>query len=246
MTDRKLILDAELASLADGSLPPQRRREIEDQINESAAARESIARQRRAVEIVRGAEADAPHSLHAAVADMLEPRTARRPARGAGWAFAGVAAGLAVAVFAAALVFGGGTRPVDAAAQLAAAGPALPAPHESSADSKWLNAKVADVAFPYWEDDRGWKAYGARNDKFGARTAKTVYYRDARGRSVAYTIVGGAALPDDGGTLHADGAVSFRTSDSGGTSRVVWRRGGHTCIITARGVPSSELQTLVD
>jgi len=242
MTRRKNILDSDLASLADGSLSADRRREIEDQLHESDAARESIAQQRTAVDLVRGIDAEAPQSLHRAVEEMVDARqpgarTRRTPL------FAGAAVALGASAIAVFLIAGGGAQPIDNAAQLAQAGPQTAAPAH---DARWLNVSVGNVRFPYWADNHGWQSYGARSDNFNGRTAKTVFYRDASGRKVAYTIVGGSALAAGGGKMSSEKGISYRVSNQNGTHRVVWQRGGHTCILTASAVPTSELQTLVD
>ncbi|MGH2905694.1 MAG: hypothetical protein ACRDKI_02865 [Solirubrobacterales bacterium] len=239
------IHDSEIASFADGSLPANRRRELEDRIHESETAREAIAQQQRVVDIVRGAQVDAPASLHAAVAE-LAASSAEPPRRARTRIAFAVGSMAAAALIVLVLMVDSGTPKIDRAAQLAAAGPVLPAPKESRRDERWLDAKVDDVAFPYWEDERGWKSYGARDDSFEGAPAKTVYYRDDSRREVAYTIVGGQAL-DPGGTAHvSDDGITYRVSATGGTRRVVWQRGGHTCILTARDVDTDELQTLVD
>lgn len=242
MTKDKQILESELASLADGSLSAERRREIEDRLHESDSARESIAKQKSAIELVRGAQAEAPASLHRAVADMVAPKQKRSRVP----AFAGVTAALAAAVIAVVLVTGGGAPKIDRAAQLALAGPNAAAPIENEKDGRWLNVKVGDVPFPYWEDDRGWKSTGARTDDFDGRTAKTVFYQDGASRSVAYTIVGGEPLEKAGTKAIADNGTKYWASESNGVRRVVWTRGGHTCILSARDVSTSDLQTLID
>jgi hypothetical protein len=146
------------------------------------------------------------------------------------------------------LIAGGGaqtnnSQPIDSAAQLAQAGPQTAAPAHGA---RWLNVSVGNVRFPYWADNHGWQSYGSRSDNFNGRTAKTVFYRDASGRNVAYTIVGGSALAAGGGKMSSEKGISYRVSSHNGTHRVVWQRGGHTCILTASAVPASELQTLVD
>jgi hypothetical protein len=162
--------------------------------------------------------------------------------------FASGVAALAAVVLGIALLSGGSDGPskVDQAAQLAQAGPQTPAPEEKTTDARWLNLKVGAVPFPYWEDDRGWKASGARTDSFNGDTAKTVFYRDGKNRSVAYTIVGGQALPKGGTKSVAENGTTYWESQSNGVKRVVWTRGGHTCILTARDVSTSDLQTLID
>jgi anti-sigma factor RsiW len=63
---------AELAALADGSLPPERRAELEAKVAASPELTELLAEQRRAIELTRRAadEVQAPESLRAHLADQ--------------------------------------------------------------------------------------------------------------------------------------------------------------------------------
>jgi anti-sigma-K factor RskA len=90
---------AELAALADGSLPAQRRAELEAQVAASPALADRLAEQERAVALLRGAEdeVDAPAGLRARVEAQRPARTARAPRRLA-------LGGVAVAVVAAAAI----------------------------------------------------------------------------------------------------------------------------------------------
>ena len=102
---------AELAALADGSLEPERRAELEAQVAASPALADRLAEQERAVALLRGAadEVDAPAGLRARVAAQRSTRTARIPRR---LALGGVAAALAAAAVAVAVAGSGshGTR----------------------------------------------------------------------------------------------------------------------------------------
>lgn len=234
MNKRKDIQDFELAAMADGSLPADRRREIEDQLHESGEARESIDAQRSAVELIRGIDAEAPRSLENSVAAMIDRSKPRRK-RFVVPAFA--TAAVAVAAVAFVLVLQSPAPSVDSAAGLAQAGPQSPAP--AAVNAKWLDASVGAVQFPDWREDFGLTSYGKRTDQIKGRTAKTVYYRDASNRSVAYTIVDGKPLTkqDQEYTVEVGG---------NGISRVVWTRDGHTCILVSRDLPASKLETLRD
>ncbi|HYQ10159.1 MAG TPA: anti-sigma factor [Gaiellaceae bacterium] len=90
---------AELAALADGSLPPERRAELEAQVAASPALADRLAEQERAVALLQGAgdEVDAPAGLRARVEAQRPARPARAPRRLA-------VAGLAAAAVAAAVV----------------------------------------------------------------------------------------------------------------------------------------------
>jgi hypothetical protein len=76
------------------------------------------------------------------------------------------------------------------------------------------------------------------------RPATTVYYEKGD-RTLAYTIVAGAALdgPEGGRTLIANG-TSVRLFDAGGGRAATWQRDGHTCVLTGRGVPDAKLAEL--
>jgi anti-sigma-K factor RskA len=93
--------EEELAALADGSLAPERRAELEGRVEASPILADRLAEQERAVALLRGAgdEAEVPSGLRARVAAERSARTVRTPRRLAlgGVALAAVAAA-AVAV----------------------------------------------------------------------------------------------------------------------------------------------------
>jgi hypothetical protein len=94
---------AELAALADGSIPPERRPELEQRVAAAPELAERLAEQQRALALTRGAaeQVEAPVSLRARVeARPPKPRRARTPRfAAAGVVVAAVAAaGIAVAV----------------------------------------------------------------------------------------------------------------------------------------------------
>ena len=93
--------EEELAALADGSLAPERRAELEAQIDASPILADRLAEQERAIALVRGAaeEVGAPAGLRARLEAQRSPRTVRTPRRLA----LGVVAAAAVA--AAAIAF---------------------------------------------------------------------------------------------------------------------------------------------
>ena len=92
----------ELAALADGSLAPERRAELEAQIEASPILADRLAEQERAVALLRGAgdEVEAPAGLRARLEAQRSARTVRTPRRLAlgGAAAAAVAAAAIVAV----------------------------------------------------------------------------------------------------------------------------------------------------
>jgi anti-sigma-K factor RskA len=102
--------EEELAALADGSLAPEHRAELEARIEASPILADRLAEQERAVALLQGAgdEVEAPAALRARVDAQRSPRNARAPrslARG-GVAVATVAAVAAAVV----LVVGSGSH----------------------------------------------------------------------------------------------------------------------------------------
>jgi anti-sigma-K factor RskA len=98
--------EEELAALADGSLDPERRAEVEARIEASPILADRLAEQERAVALLRGAgdEVEAPAGLRARLEVQRSARTVRTPRR---LALGGAAAAVAAAVVAAVVVSGG-------------------------------------------------------------------------------------------------------------------------------------------
>src|SRR5262245_61226462 len=144
---------AELCAFADGTLPAERRAEVEARVATDPGLQELVDRQRRSVAATRAlANEPVPWSLQAAVEKQRgTPRT--RPtwlAPRLGLAAAAAAAAAIVVVS----VSGGPAAPsVADAAQLAARPPTEPAP--SSAGGTRLAAGVEGVVFPDFR-----RAYG--------------------------------------------------------------------------------------
>jgi len=100
----------ELAALADGSLDPERRAELEAQIDASPILADRLAEQERAVGLLRGAgdEVEAPAGLRARLDAQRSARTVRTPRR---LALGGVAAAaVAAAAIVAVVVVGSGSH----------------------------------------------------------------------------------------------------------------------------------------
>jgi hypothetical protein len=231
---------ADLAALADGSLAPERRSEVEARVAADPELRGLVDQQRRAVDLVRSAAADAraPLALRERVeADRqrLAPR-ARRRRRGL---LGGLAAALAVAALAVVLALPGGTPgapTVVQAAGLSAQVPTTAGPTRSDG-SKLLTTAVDGVAYPYWGDSFAWETSGARRDRLGGRDTATVFY-DKNGRRIGYTIVSGPALKTPAGaqTTVLNG-VTLRSFTRNGRTVVTWLRAGHTCVLAGANVP---------
>jgi hypothetical protein len=238
MEDRDRDL-ADVAALADGSLPEERRAEVERRVAASAELTELLARQRRALDAVRSASGPAPARLRARLERRPAPR--RRPVRGLA---AGLAAAAAAAAVALLLVPGGGPEAptVAEAAALALREPTTGPPGRYD-DAPLLDHEIGGIRFPRWEERFGWSASGARSDRLQGHDAVTVYYVD-RGRRIAYTIVDGRALPRPPAQSSHQGGITFHFLRSGAREVVTWRRKGRTCILSGAAVPRRELVAL--
>jgi hypothetical protein len=235
---------ADVAALADGSLPPERRAEVEARVASSPALAGLLERQRLALRAVRGAAGPAPAGLRARI-EAARPGAARvRRGRGR------LAAGLAAAVLASALVLelvlpGGAPESpsVSEAAALAARPASAPAPGRYD-EAPLLTREVEGVRFPRWQERFGWRATGARVDRLDGRRAVTVFYTRG-GRRVAYTIVSGRALPVP---RRADpttrAGTELATLTGGGRTVVTWRRRGRTCVLSGDRVAPDTLLAL--
>jgi hypothetical protein len=206
---------------------------------------EQLAERGRVLVATAVAETQAPLGLR----ERIEADRSRGAARGRRrrlGVLAPAAGVLAAAVLAIVLVTGGGGPGVVATASLAARGPVLPAPTEDRANGAVLNASVEGVPFPYWDDSFQWKAVGARDDKIDDRAAKTVYYENAKGVRAAYTILGGDAIdaPSKARKQTANG-ITFWVLEDSGRRIVTWKRGAHTCVLSAPAtVPENKLLEL--
>ncbi|MGI8558939.1 MAG: hypothetical protein ACR2ND_11650, partial [Solirubrobacteraceae bacterium] len=192
----------------------------------------------RLVDPAQPAAAD-PH--HARGGELPATRPASRRPRFAAPAFALVAAA-AAAAFVAATAHGPPAPKISDVASLASRPAIAAAPPESGANSHLLARSVDGVAYPYWGDRFGWRDIGARTDVLAGRTITTVFYADARGRQIGYSIAGGAPLPSRGGALRNAGGVRFRVL--GGGAVLTWTRSGHTCVLSGAGVSTSTLLSL--
>ena len=200
MTDERNPPEAELARLADGSLPGPREAELRAQVKASPELTAALAEQERAVAMLRALDQPAPASLRARVEEL----TGAGASAGAG---AGASAGaggtggvgargrparrrlmrwppvlvlpgvtaLAVAVAAVVILAGGSTSAptVPQAARLALASATLPAPGVDSADHDQLDVSAAGIPFPNWATTSRWTTSGARRDRVGGRTVTT-------------------------------------------------------------------------
>lgn len=236
---------ADLSALADGTLDPARRSEVEARI---AASPELSVRYERELQVVamlrRARETDrAPARLREAIgAARPSKRTAVR--RRAGWAGAFVAA-LAAVALALVLVLPAGTPgspSVSQAAGLALLGPVRAAPAPDPREPGRLGQDLDEVYFPDWSR-HGIQAVGTRFDALDGHRAMTVYYEKG-GKVIAYTIVSAPALAQPAVRVTRRHGIELRTLSLNGRTVVTWRRGDNTCVLSAPGVNVGALQYL--
>ena len=235
---------ADVAALADGSLPPDRRSEVEYLVAASPRLRELLRAQQASVTAVRRAAGPAPAGLRAWI--EAERRRASGPAPLLPRRVAVVVAAAAVAAAALALLVLPSRAPeaptVAQAAELSARTATAPAPRQYDG-MPLLDREVGGVHFPRWQQRFGWRASGVRVDRLGGRPATTVFY-DRAGRRIGYTIVDGRGLRVPSGHRTRRGEVSFRALRAGGRTVVSWRRKGKTCVLSGTRVGSRELLAL--
>ena len=240
---------ADLARLADGTLPADRRAEIEARVAASPQLSSIVERQGVALDALRGtADIGAPARLRAEVERRRGAGRARRGGRRRiviGQSIAAAAAVVLVLILVLPSGFSGGPSVADAAA-LAHKPPTQPAPGAVPGTPALLRAEVDDVPFPNYAAKFGWKPVGAREDDPSGRDATTVRYGKS-GRTIAYTIVSGDALdpPSDARSTTRAG-VEYRTFRDNGRTVVTWERDGHTCVLSGTAVRPAELLTLAD
>lgn len=232
----------DLAALADGTLPEQRRAEVESRVAASPALGEELRQQQRAVAALREIDVAVPARLRARVEDERRSRAGSRRPRLA-WAGAGAAAVAAAAVAVVVLAGGAGAPTVTEVAQVASLPPTEPAPQPRADQPTLLAADAEGLAYPNWTEEFGWRAAGERGERVGDRETTTVFY-DKEGNRIAYTIVSGEPLEPAAGaaTTTVDG-VEFAVAREGERTIVTWLRDGHTCVLSGADV---ERRTLVD
>jgi hypothetical protein len=235
-------IERDLTRLADGTLTPERAREVEQQVADSPELSQSFAAQRRSLELTSMLDDAAPADLRARIGGLRERPAPRIRVRRAGFAAGFVAAAAAAAIAVVAILPGGGGPTLSEASALTLKPATAPAPaHEYDGT---LNLNVDGVPYPYWEDKLGWDAVGRRVDKLDGRTATTVFYEKGRKR-IGYTIVTGDPV-----SVKGEPAVSyrhgtrFRSLPLHGATVVTWERNGHSCILSGVGVPKDKLLKL--
>jgi hypothetical protein len=241
--------EAELARLADRTLPAEREAELRAEVQRSPELTARLAEQERAVTLLRALDQPAPAALHARINELTGAGRPRR--RAPRWRRVLVLPGataVAVAVALVVIVLGGSTAPtVPQTARLALAAATLPAPGVDGADTSLLTLKSAGIPFPNWGLDVAtrWKTTGARADTVDGRQIKTVFYVGHHGERIGYAIASGAPLSGvTGGSTVMRYGVAFTLAHQGSSRLITWVRGGHTCVIAGRSVSFGTLLAL--
>jgi hypothetical protein len=234
---------ADVAALADGSLPAGRRAEVEAMVRESPELRELLRAQRAALTAIRAAAAPAPAGLRARI-DHERSRVTRRGHRRRLVGGFALAAACAAVILAVVLPAGTPEGPsVAQAASLALRPPTSPAPGQYDSQAVLLDRQVDGLHFPRWASEFGWRATGTRVDRLDGHRAVTVFYVRG-GQRIAYTIVSGRSLPKPGAAAVRRGGTELRKLDVRGRSVVTWQRRGHTCVLSGARVDPRVLLAL--
>ncbi len=171
--------------------------------NETQMSEEEMALARKGEALIKAevARVHAPQALRERI-EADRARAARQP-RLPFWRrhrFAVLGTGVAALVLAAGVATqtgGGGGEPslaeVDAVAALS---PTKAAPASAGGNPPVLDASVGAIEFPDWQGKFGVKAVGLRKDEVSGRPVTTVFYRDADGARLGYSVVGGDPLDE--------------------------------------------------
>ena len=224
---------ADVCALADGTLPADRRAEVEARVAGSPELQELLERQRRAVLATQTlTKEEVPQSLRATV-EARRRALGSRPARSRRlvprFVLAGAAA--AAAVVAAVVLSGGPGAPTVAdAARLATQSPTAPAPPPAGKAGTRLALGVEGVAFPDFAR-YGWHAIGVTRGRIDGRSATVVFYGRDGGR-LGYVIVAGGGLSGPArAQATAIRGVTYQTLRLSDRPAVTWLRRGHTCVL---------------
>jgi hypothetical protein len=238
MTDEPQYPQAELARLADGSLPASRQSELRAEVDGSPELAAALAEQQHAVSLLRALDDPAPESLRARVQELTGPARMSRPAHRRRPFLLPAATVLAVAVAALVIVLqGGGAAPtLPQTVHLTLAASTMPSPAEDASHDGLLRLRADGLPFPYYEDTVGWKTDGSRTDTIGGRRIVTVFYTLTGHGRVGYAIVSGRPLRVTAGTNVDRDGTRFTIGRVGSADLVTFLRSGHTCVIAGRRV----------
>ena len=213
--------EADLAALADDALYGPRRSELESRLTAEPGLAAALGRQRAALSTLAASAPVAPPGLRLLVEELEAGRPVMRRRRVRRlWPVAALAVAAAVAAFVVLLAARGpvvedvlavGLRPATAPAT--------------------LSRPFEGVRFPSYEK---WRATGERTDVVDGRAVRTVFY-ERDGRVIAYAVVAGPALAEDG---------TLRVVRDGEQVAVTWTRDGRTCVIAGLGGDADALARL--
>lgn len=248
MNDNSQFREAELARLADGSLPAPREADLRAEVQRSPQLAQELAEQERAVAMLRSIDVHAPDSLRAAIEEQTRaPAVRGRARRPRLRLWTALPAAVAVAAVIAVISSGGsaaGGPSLQQTVHLTLAAAVYGPPSEVSGPAgPTLDDTSAGIPFPYWQDSVGWRAVGARVDRFSRRYVVTVFY-SWHGNRVGYAIVGGAPVRVLGGVTVRRGGVAYTFLREGSARVVTWLRSGHTCVIAGHQVSNDMLLRL--
>ncbi len=239
MTAERNPGEADLARLADGSLPESRQAELRAQAEESSELTAALAEQRRAVAMLRALDQPAPDALRSRIAELTGPAPPirRRPRWRRALILPGVTAVAALVAVIVVVIGAGSAAPtISQAARLALASATLPAPGVDPAQPANLRLAGAPIPFPSWGSTTGWKPTGARTDSVDGRRITTVFYTSAGGRRIGYAITSGEPLALAHGVQINRYGARFALGREGGARLITWVRSGHTCVIAGHFV----------
>ncbi len=222
--------------------------------------------QRSTAALVRSIDISAPPSLHDSVRELAQaaqsapsrsrfrPSSGSRQASGARLrpsalligALASAAGFIAVLI----LALGSSTPAAPTVLQASTLGlrPAtIGAPEENPHAPGQLAISTEGIAYPYWDRRFGWQTAGVRSDQLGGHMVTTVFYANASGQRIGYSIVNGHPLAIPAGERPAVWhGVRFDVLHPDGATVVTWRRDGHTCILVGSKVSAKTLLTLAN
>ncbi|HTX45501.1 MAG TPA: hypothetical protein VMD48_04440 [Solirubrobacteraceae bacterium] len=236
----------DISALADGTLDPARREQVQAQIAASPELTALYERERSVVALLH--EARARDRAPAALRERIDRAGARKAS--AGWRatpinrLLGGLVATAVVVIALVLILPAGTPGSPSVSQAAALATLPPTEHPlvDSYDRANLLTNVQGLHFPNWGSQEGWKAVGERHDRLDGRAVTTVFYARG-GMRIAYTIVDMPVLKTPSGGRLSGGYLSLTL---GGRDVVTWHNDNHTCVLSAAGshVPAPVLLAL--
>ena len=228
---------AELAALADGSLPPDRKAALEQRIAASPRLQALLREQREALAATRALDERAPGRLRRSISSSRERQQARRRRTRRRVALGGTAAaGLAALAL---LVLPGSDPASPTLAEAAEVAGRTPTAAVEKGVEAW------GIEYPDLEAGNGWRMTGSRNDDVGERTARTVFYvKD--GRRLAYTILSEGSVEPTGSERSwlREGKPWYAFQQDGRTV-VAWERKGHMCVVSAEGLGGRRLVDLI-